>query len=56
MKCRSSIYHGWISIQIDDGDWKLWGVTFSIIIEDDGEIRDLIQIHAGERHSGIVYY
>lgn len=56
MQCKSTIYHGMVSIEIDDGDWKRWNVYIGIIFEDDGRImNDTYSIHAGERIHGAVY-
>lgn len=56
MICKSSIFHGMLTIEITDGDWKMWDVRITILYEDDGQMmNDAYSIHAGERVHGNFY-
>ena len=56
VKCKSSIYQGMLTIDLDDGDWKLWSVHISIIFDKDARpMHGLTGISAGERNHGIVH-
>lgn len=45
-----------LTIEITDGDWKMWDVRITILYEDDGKMmNDAYSVHAGERVHGNFY-
>lgn len=56
MKCETDIFHGMLTIEITDGNWRMWDVRLTIIYEPDGQMmNNIVSIHAGERYHGVIH-
>lgn len=57
MKCETDIFQGMLTIEITDGNWRMWDVRITIMYVNDGSMmNNMINIHAGERAHGGIYW